>query len=232
MLQCIFFAFIDMLTCFITAFFQAIEMMGYSESEILWSLGVLNVFFSSWLAGAFPWTYWIVHFWKMLYLLVVRVRRFSLDKKIFFLCDFCYMVNYALFVWYILCVALRESGDMETISYYAFRCFFTMSVGPLCMSIAAFRNSLVFHSLDQITILALHWSPNVAMWGMRWWLNDLESTFPNTFYIGCGEPDAPWQFTLFFSESDTCAGNFVELWCIPVLAYIACYSIPYSFFFF
>lgn len=41
-------------------------------------------------------------------------------------------------------------------------------MGPLAWSIIAFRNSLVFHSLDKNTSLFLHWFPAVVAWTQRW----------------------------------------------------------------
>ena len=211
------------------------KIMLTLSDEQWWTLGVLNVFFSSWLAGAFPHTYWIVHFFKLGYLLIRRLVLWSgpEKKKMFFLCDYCYMTNYGFFLFYTLCLCLSSNGTIafDNIQYYVFRMLFTSSVGPLAVSVNAFGNSLVFHNPEQITILALHWSPNVAIWGMRWFTNDLEHTFPNVFNIGCGEPHAPTE-SGFWSGNDVCEGNFVELWVYPLVAYIVLYAIPYGFFFF
>ena len=35
---------------------------------------------------------------------------------------------------------------------------------------------------------------------MRWWVNDLEGLFPDVFNIGCDEPHAPNQWTIFFGR--------------------------------
>lgn len=210
---------------------ESSKSKGFTEEETYWILGVINVFFSSWLAGAFPATYWIYYIGKILYLLIARLYKFQLKKMQFFLLDYCYTINYLLVIYLILAVCFSGGNSFKETSYYAFRLLFSATTGPLAISVLAFRNSLVFHSLDQITILAIHWSPAVSMWGMRWWVNDLEKTFSSTFYVGCGEPYAENQAELFFSN-DVCKGSFVELWVYPVIAYVVLYSIPYGLFFF
>ena len=53
----------------------------------------------------------------------------------------------------------RRDGPQVTFAY---------GMGPLAWSIIAFRNSLVFHSLDKNTSLFLHWFPAVVAWTQRW----------------------------------------------------------------
>ena len=128
-----------------------------------------------------------------------------------------------------MCLSIRDSWDLwyNDISYYIFRILFTACVGPLALSVLAFRNSVVFHNIDHLTSTVLHWTPQVSIWGMRWWVNDLENTFPNVFNIGCGEPNAPYQWSIFFGK-DVCSGSIVDLWVIPAIVYILLYSIPYG----
>ncbi|KAJ3134202.1 hypothetical protein HDU90_005299 [Geranomyces variabilis] len=40
--------------------------------------------------------------------------------------------------------------------------------GPVLVAIAAWRNSLVFHSLDKITSLLIHFDPPLTLFAMRW----------------------------------------------------------------
>jgi hypothetical protein len=127
--------------------------------EIYYFIGVANVMFSSWLIGAYPHCYWIHHTVKMIILLTIRIVKFTEKRLQFWLFDYCYVINYLLLLYYLL--SLAGSCPVPQI---VFRILFTSCVGPLALSIAAFRNSLVFHSSDNIVILAVHFSPNVAIW--------------------------------------------------------------------
>ena len=127
--------------------------------ELNFFFGVCNVMFSSWLAGAFPFGYWIYHSIKIFILMIIRLVDFSSRKQQFWLLDYCYVVNYLILLYYLLSIA-----GVCPWPKVVFRILFTSCVGPLALSVAAFRNSLVFHSSKNIVILAVHFSPNVALW--------------------------------------------------------------------
>lgn len=131
------------------------------SDEINFFLGVCNVMFSAWLVGAFPFGYWIYHSFKIIILMLIRLRDFSSRRLQFWLLDYCYVINYSLLVFYLLSLA-----GVCPQPKVVFRILFTSCVGPLALSVAAFRNSLVFHSSKNIVILAVHFSPNVAMWSV------------------------------------------------------------------
>jgi hypothetical protein len=172
---------------------------------------------------------WIYHSIKIFLVLAERVYAFGAKKKEYFLLDYCYTINYWSILYYIICVSKAVPEESANVlGPIFFRIGFTAATGPLAMSILAFRNSLVFHSLDQTGILAVHWSPSMALWGMRWFPAQLENAFPNTFHIGCTESD---EYTLFY-DSQNCPGTFVDLWCWPVVHYIVLWSIPYALFVF
>ena len=152
------------------------------------------------------------------------------------------MVNFWSFA--VIAVALATSlvpffqsyhSYIQTMGPLVFRVFFTWCVGPLALSIATFRNSLVFHSSDQIIILAVHISPNLAVYGMKWWASDLMSTFGNIFPINCRsnvEMNTWFYPANFITQSDDCPGSFRNLVMVPILSYITLWSIPYFLFFF
>ena len=152
------------------------------------------------------------------------------------------MVNFWSFA--VIAIALATSlvpffqsyhSYIQTMGPLVFRVFFTWCVGPLALSIATFRNSLVFHSSDQIIILAVHISPNLAVYGMKWWASDLMTTFGNIFPINCRsnvEMNSWFYPANFITQSDDCPGSFRDLVMVPILSYITLWSIPYFLFFF
>jgi hypothetical protein len=211
-------------------------MKQMEVNEWAFTMGVINVAGSSWLIGSFPECYWIWHLIKMAILLGYRFYRFSEIKMQYFLLDWCYVINYLSVIYYLICVlkanipAFAGANTLNVAGPILFRIAFTCVTGPLAMSILAFRNSLVFHSLDQIIILAVHWSPNLALWGMRWFPQDLEDMFPDTFHTGC-ETMTKHEYSYFYDENG-CEGTFIDLWCWPVVFYLCAWAIPYALFFF
>ena len=216
------------------------------RDEFCFVIGVFNLMFSTFLISAFPWAYWIWHSLKMVILLLYRLHKFTLIKYQYFLLDFCYIANYWTILYYAICLLKSNFIALEPLNALlnplggiVFRIFFTWCVGPLALSIAFFRNSLVFHSSDQIIILATHLSPNLAIYGMRWWAYDLNNQFPNTFHIACEtnlksmimNPDLSMPTSLFFDAGESCEATFNSLFTIPLYSYFLLWTIPYALFF-
>lgn len=215
------------------------------HDEYCYVIGVFNLMFSTFLISAFPWTYWIWHSVKMLTLLLYRLYKFTKIKFQYFLLDFCYTANYWSILYYTTCLLKRNFTALEPLNSILnplegaiFRVLFTWCVGPLAMSIAFFRNSLVFHSSDQIIILATHLSPNLAIYGMRWWAEELGNQLPNTFHIAC-ETNIKSIFMsrglrsfLLFDAGKNCDATFNSLFTVPVCSYLILWTIPYASFFF
>ena len=209
------------------------------QDERNFYIGVVNLMFSSWLIGYSPWCYWIYHLIKISVLITIRLVRGWGTPKAFFVLEYCYVINFYLIVYYLLSVCSAYSPyvgySLRTIDYIAptiFRIAFSSVVGPLAMSIAVFRNSLVFHSADQIIILAVHLSSNISIWGMRWWPMQLQGSFPDLFNIGCLEHSPANQLNLFYSSSQDCSGKFSDLLGWPIFVYVVMWAVPYYFFFF
>eukprot|EP00049_Salpingoeca_infusionum_P006920 m.112824 g.112824 ORF g.112824 m.112824 type:complete len:449 (+) comp13491_c0_seq3:89-1435(+) len=103
----------------------------------------------------FGWFYCII----MIPLLAARYYLYKADKFQFFLMDFCYFLNAAT----ALCVFLPGVWDGNLLHV----CF-VMANGPLAWAIVAWRNSLVFHSLDKVTSVYIHILPPLATYCWRW----------------------------------------------------------------
>ena len=138
------------------------------KDEVWFCFGVLNVIFSTWLLTAFPFKYWIWHCIKNTVLIFTNFFEKRKTKTHYFLLDFCYLANYLSVVYFILCfLKVNVITQLDPFGPMIFRVLFSWVNGPLVLSIAAFRNSLVFHSADHMTILAVHVGPALAVYGMR-----------------------------------------------------------------
>lgn len=205
------------------------------KDELAYTAGVINVAFSAWLAGAKPWAFWCFHGIKMIFLLSYKLYINWKVKRQYFLLDYCYTINYLSILYYAFCImkknipSFHDANSLNWLGPITFRCLFTVCAGPLALSIVTFRNSLVFHSWNQLAVLAVHWSPNIALWGMRWWGPEMNAEFPDVFHIGCD--DLPNQKTEWPFSADSCEGTFVQLWLWPFCTY-GVWCIAYGLFFF
>lgn len=129
--------------------------------------------------------------------------------------EFCYVVNYATFLYVALCLLKRHVPALYFLNDILnpwgpllFKVGFAWSFGPVAWSVAGFKNALVFHSFDHMTILAVHIGPPLVCYGFRYYSEELEASFPDTFHLGIGESSS-WK--------DSFEGLFVN----PVMGYAA-----------
>ncbi len=87
--------------------------------------------------------------WFMLLLFVIRYVMYKKSKYHLFMLDFCYVVN-------ISCM-LQAYFQPNCLPW--FKANFALCMGPLCMAILTWHNSLVFHSLEKLTSFFLHAFP-------------------------------------------------------------------------
>lgn len=94
--------------------------------------------------------------------LFLPYRAYTYKKKSYhyFLFDLCYAINLLCLVYLWI---LPSSTTLFTI-------VFGLSLGSLGTAIATWRNSLVFHSLDKVISLAIHFLPPYVMTVIRHFL--------------------------------------------------------------
>ncbi|EST08218.1 Protein of unknown function DUF2838 [Kalmanozyma brasiliensis GHG001] len=119
------------------------------RDKISFVVGVCNLVVSSLVFALRP--EWIPQLYSLLalYFLPLRVWSYTSKKWHYFLFDFCYFLNVAnlMFIW-----VFPRSEFLFTVCYCA-------AHGPLAFSVATWRNSLVFHSLEKMTSLFIHLYP-------------------------------------------------------------------------
>ncbi|KAJ9475684.1 Glycerophosphocholine acyltransferase 1 [Pseudozyma hubeiensis] len=119
------------------------------RDKISFVVGVCNLVVSSLVFALRPELIPTLYSVLALYFLPLRVWSYTSRKWHYFLFDFCYFLNMAnlLFIW-----VFPHSEFLFTVCYCA-------AHGPLAFSVATWRNSLVFHSLEKMTSLFIHLYP-------------------------------------------------------------------------
>ena len=137
--------------------------------KIAFCVGVWLMTITTWFVGKYPHDfYYKYHVVIMILLLAGRVVHFRLKKWHYYMFDFCYYSN-ILILYYL---ALAPKNEI------LFKAFFVFSQGPLGLSVAAFKNAMIFHKIDFITSVAIHLLPLVTSWNLRWHTMEYESTLP------------------------------------------------------
>lgn len=128
------------------------DLIVYIETQ------VTGIWIVAYVMGRYPCA---IHHWfgmHALILLSVRCVTYRQQSWHYFLADLCYFVNVLLLLW------LYVFPHSRTL-YIAVFC---LSNGPILWAILAWRNSLVFHSLDKITSLFIHIAPPLTLYTLRW----------------------------------------------------------------
>ncbi|KAJ3148755.1 hypothetical protein HDU89_004605 [Geranomyces variabilis] len=121
-------------------------------------IGVTNMWVTALLLGMAPKVLPAFYLCKVAVLLTTRLVLYRRKRFHYFMFDMCYYVN-ALLVLLILFPGSHSNLFCAT---------WGLANGPVLVAIAAWRNSLVFHSLDKITSLLIHFDPPLTLFAMRW----------------------------------------------------------------
>lgn len=127
--------------------------------KIQFLFGVLLVIATSFLLGRYPNNYYYYnHIITVNMLIILRFLNYRTKGRHYYFYDFCYFANFI--VDYFICFAPKND--------YIFKIFFAYVNGPFGIAVATFRNSMIFHKLDNLTAIILHLVPMITSWNLKW----------------------------------------------------------------
>jgi hypothetical protein len=129
-----------------------------TQDKIVYTFGVCNIMLTGFIAGSVPQYYYLWHSPKVILYIFHRWVTFRSEGKHYLLFDLCYWVNF-LFLFY-----LFFFPENETLFYICF----ILSNGPVGLSVLAFSQAIVLHSIPHMTSVAIHVSPVVLSFCLRW----------------------------------------------------------------
>ncbi|GAM28975.1 hypothetical protein SAMD00019534_121510, partial [Acytostelium subglobosum LB1] len=153
--------------------------------KLAFVMGVLNLCIISFVYGRAP--KYIPDVFAVEFCLgfILRLYSYRKKKQHYFLFDYCYYANFML-LWY------THGPEYVRSSTVLFKICFSFCNGPLMWAIVAWRNSLVFHSLDKATSVLIHILPAIVTASVRWHIlpathpidkESLTATWTETFWI-------------------------------------------------
>jgi hypothetical protein len=126
--------------------------------KISFVVGVSNACISPVIVSRLP--QWVPIFYTVQFFFFITLRyiNYKSTQSHYFFFDLCYYVNLLtlLYIW------------IFPSSKILFTAVFTLTNGPIAFAIIAWRNSLVFHSLDKVTSVFIHIYPPVVSYTLRW----------------------------------------------------------------
>ncbi|KAI1262585.1 hypothetical protein F5Y18DRAFT_153940 [Xylariaceae sp. FL1019] len=157
------------------------------REKISFICGVMNIFISGYLIGAYP--EWF-HIWftvQVLYFMPIRFYAYKKRGYHYFLADLCYFVNVLLLIsiWFF------------PTSKRLFIATFCLAFGNNAVAIIMWRNSLVFHDFDKVTSLFIHIMPCATLHCITH-LYDPEGQrqrFPALWLVKTSPPGSPTAYS-------------------------------------
>ena len=145
--------------------------------RVAFCLGVLGIILTQYIVMLVPHRFLEYYCVVIPTLVAFRYKMYYDVKMHYFLLDFCYFANGLL----VLHLALErylgvhtDASEMPLLTsplHCLFKVSFLFANGPLAMAIVAWRNSLVFHSLDRVTSVYIHAFPMCLTFCERWFTN-------------------------------------------------------------
>jgi len=120
-------------------------------------------------------------------MMALRFYMYAKSRYLYFLLDFCYFANAACFLSVLV---YPENARL-------WRLNFAVSNGTLLGALLAWRNSLVFHSLDKVTSICIHFLPGLLTYLERWF-NDSHASAMNQVDAGLGWRGAFFEPLVFY----------------------------------
>jgi len=126
--------------------------------KVTFLLGVMFIVVTQFVATVLPQYFRFYYVIAALYLIGLRVHLYGKDNMQYFLLDYCYMTN-------ALCI-VNALFFPNNAAFWQVN--FAAANGPLMWAIVAWRNSLVFHSVDKLTSMYIHMVPSIMTFVQRW----------------------------------------------------------------
>ncbi|KAI5919112.1 hypothetical protein F4810DRAFT_521456 [Camillea tinctor] len=137
---------------------QSVEKLGtqWNDAKVItmrekisFICGVMNIFISGYLIGAYPEWFHLWYTVQLVYFMPIRYYTYHRRGYHYFLADLCYFVNFLL----VLSIWVFPSSKRLFVASYC------LAFGNNAVAIIMWRNSLVFHDFDKVTSLFIHIMP-------------------------------------------------------------------------
>jgi hypothetical protein len=132
------------------------------RDKLSFVLGLLNVLFTEYVILRQPARLWQWYLYQLTPLLILRYYSYRKSAQHYFMYDYCYFVQALLVAFYF---GWPRTQAWRQVMFVA---LFASANGPVLWAMVAWRNALVFHSLDKMTSVFIHIFPPLVTYNARW----------------------------------------------------------------
>ena len=184
-----------------TAFIRFMDKMSFI-------IGVNLIIFTTFFLGRYPHNFFYT-FHCVVVTALVALRYYNYRSKgwHYYFFDFCYFAN-TLIIYFL---------QFQPKSEILFKVFFVYANGPFGVAIPAFKNSMIFHKIDNLISLAIHVIPQLSSWSLRWHTIPYEANLPENerVFVSFDHASLEHQSWIQFLSH-----NFLTLFVIPFVLYL------------
>ncbi|TNV72987.1 hypothetical protein FGO68_gene9866 [Halteria grandinella] len=144
------------------------------QDKLSFVMGVFLLIFTTYVLGRYPNDFWyIYHCLVVISLVAYRFYNYRQKGWHYYLFDFCYFANILIMIF----LNFTPKNDI------LFKVFFVYANGPFGLAIPAFKNSMIFHKLDNLISVTIHLVPMVSSWNLRWHTLQEEATKDTRYFL-------------------------------------------------
>mmetsp|Transcript_9932 Transcript_9932/g.29823 ORF Transcript_9932/g.29823 Transcript_9932/m.29823 type:complete len:356 (+) Transcript_9932:110-1177(+) len=158
--------------------------------------GISNIAITAFWMAKSPQTFYWWYTSKSVLLYGLRFLIYRSKKQQYYMLEMCYFTNL------VLLASLWLFPNTELL----YKATFGLVAGPLTWSIVALHNSLVLHSLDQMTSLFMHSSPALVIYAMRW--------YPSSSMVQSNFVTQPQYHTASFAQLVGGSMGLYSIWAV------------------
>ena len=170
--------------------------------KISFVIGVYLLVATTYLVGRHPHDlYYQYHCAVVSFLVALRFYNYKSKGWHYYLFDFCYYAN-AIIIVFLLYAPKNE---------ILFKLLFVYSNGFFGFAVPAFKNSMIFHRIDNLISLAIHVIPQVTSWNLKWHTMPYELTL---------KEEDRYFLTLNSKDGGSFLNDVMGLFVVPFVGYL------------
>ena len=197
---------------------QAEKRVRDGFSEINFTMGVLNCFFIEFMFTVYPEHLWLVYLIEALYLFPLKVYTlFNTEplNTVYYLFDYCWVMNGLGVLGFIILFA-GKTNISDELREQLFLAGYGTAVGPLLGATLLLPFvSLIFHNLEFMTSVFIHFYPPLLFYILKWMPNEVKAAWPEAFGL-----DYEVQFWPNGSFTGNVFGNTIIVYLVWYVPYV------------
>lgn len=195
---------------------QSDELKGEGLSQVSFSLGILNLILIVYVFANSPQHFFVLYGLEGLVLVPLWWFTMIRDHNgAFFILDYCWVINIGGFAFMLLSAANLIPASIQL---PAFAVFYSAALGPTSWATVALHNGMVFHSVEKISSIFVHYLPCVVCFCIVHYSDRVQESWPGRFPTRAQfeEEVTMWSMYMYGSMHYLVWAAFYDTWLLTI----------------